>query len=154
MKKHLSLVVILTVLVLLIGVKSKTVKAATYQTQIEVQINNHEKLRATLNHSSAAQQFSRELPKTMHFRNYMDGYEEKIADLHHPLSTKGMPRGNNAKTGQIGYWSPDRRIVFYWGNESYYPGIHIIGHFKAGSNLQAIRHLKSSDQVHIRQVQN
>nr|WP_259395122.1 cyclophilin-like fold protein [Limosilactobacillus albertensis] len=132
---------------------NQPVKAAR-QTQIEVQINNHEKLRATLNNSSAARQFSRELPRTMHFRNYMDGYDEKIADLHHPLTTKGMPRGNNAKAGEIGYWSPDRRIVFYWGNVSYYPGIHIIGHFTKNTDLQLIRHLNSSDKITITRVRN
>lgn len=146
---------LLIITLVTIGVTTLTsvpVVKASSQTQIEVQINGRQRLRATLNNSSAARQFARELPKTMHFRNYMSGYEEKIADLHHPLSTRGMPKGNNAKTGEIGYWSPDQRIVFYWGNESYYEGIHIIGHFKQETNLRPIRHLKSNDQVTIKRV--
>lgn len=133
---------------------SKSVKANANPTKIEVQINGRRKMKATLNNSSAARQFSRELPKTMHFRNYMSGYEEKIADLHHPLSTKGMPEGDSAEAGEIGYWSPDRRIVFYWGEESYYPGIHIIGRFQRGTNLHSIRHLHSGDRVKITKINN
>lgn len=145
---------LLLIVLVTIGVTSLAapIVKADSQTQIEVQINGRKRLKATLNNSSAARQFTRELPKTMYFRNYMNGYEEKIADLHHPLSTKGMPKGNNAKTGEIGYWSPDQRIVFYWGNESYYQGIHIIGHFKRGTNLRPIRHLKSNDQVTIKRI--
>lgn len=40
-----------------------------------------------------------------------------------------MPRGHTGAKGTIGYWSPDRRIVFYYGNEEYYEGIHIIDKF-------------------------
>lgn len=152
MKRKWPVIFTLILAFSIVGIFSTPVKAASRQTQIEVQINGRKKLKATLNNSSAARQFARELPKTMHFRNYMSGYEEKIADLHHPLSTSGMPEGDSAKAGEIGYWSPDRRIVFYWGNESYYPGIHIIGRFKSGTNLHSIRHLDSGDRVRITKV--
>ena len=151
MKKVWLLIISLVTIGTTALITSPVVKVAP-QTQIEVQINGRQRMKATLNNSSAARQFTSELPKTMHFRNYMSGYEEKIADLHHPLSTKGMPKGNNAKSGEIGYWSPDQRIVFYWGNESYYEGIHIIGHFKRGTNLWPIRHLSSEDRVTITRV--
>lgn len=151
MRKKLLLFMILTLMIFGFFASTKPVYAAQTQ-RIQIEINGNQKLQANLNNSSAAQQFLRELPKTMHFRTYMSGYDEKIADLHHSLSTKGMPRGNNARAGDIGYWSPDRRIVFYWGNVDYYPGIHIIGHFKANTNLQTIQHLNSSDRVKLTRV--
>lgn len=109
-------------------------------------------LNATLNNSSAAKAFAKELPKTMKFRDFMSGYPEKIADLHHTLPTKGMPSGHEGTKGAIGYWSPDRRIVFYYGTEEYYEGIHIIGKFTSKNYASVIKNMGNNVNVKITRV--
>lgn len=105
------------------------------------------KLTAHLNNSSAAKAFARELPTTLSFRDY-PGLPEKIADLGHKLPTNGMPSGHAGTRGSIGYWSPQRRIVFYWGTESYYEGIHIIGHFDTNNYRTVVKNM--GNNVHVK----
>lgn len=115
---------------------------------ISIRVNG-QTIKAHLNNSSAARQFRNELPMTLSFRTFMSDYPEKIADLHHGLSTKGMPKGHAGTKGSIGYWSPDQRIVFYYGTESYYEGIHIIGKFDSMKSLKTIRNMKENTKVRI-----
>lgn len=108
----------------------------------------HKKLTAHLNQSSAAKAFARELPLTLSFRDY-PGLPEKIADFDHRLPTNGMPSGHAGTRGSIGYWSPQQRIVFYWGTEDYYEGIHIIGKFDTNAYRQVVRGMGNHVQVKI-----
>lgn len=143
--------------------KTKSKKAESNKTQsstddqqvgqrIMVTINDHQ-LSAHLNRSSAAKAFARELPTTLSFRDYAD-FPEKIADLHHALPTTGMPSGHAGNQGAIGYWSPDQRVVFYWGTESYYEGIHIIGHFDSQNYRQVIKNMGNHVRVRIARSQS
>lgn len=116
-------------------------------TKIEIDINHH-KLHATLNNSTAAKDFKRRLPITLRFRKY-PGLPEKVADLNSSLSTKGMPKGCQGKKGYIGYWSPDQRIVFYYGNEEYYEGIHLIGKFTSPKYSSVIKQAPQNAKVTI-----
>ncbi|MGQ4557969.1 cyclophilin-like fold protein [Levilactobacillus hammesii] len=109
---------------------------------------NGKKLTAHLNGSSAAKAFARELPTTLSFRDY-PGLPEKIADLGHGLPTKGMPSGHAGTRGSIGYWSPQQRIVFYWGTEEYYDGIHIIGHFDTNDYRTVVKNMGNNRHVKI-----
>ena len=105
-------------------------------------------LTAHLNGSSAAKAFAKELPTTLSFRDY-PGLPEKIADLGHKLPTKGMPSGQAGTRGSIGYWSPQQRIVFYWGTEEYYEGIHIIGHFDTNDYRTIVKNMDNNSHVKI-----
>lgn len=109
---------------------------------------NGTRLKAHLNNSSAAKAFAKELPTTLSFRDYA-GLPEKIADLNHGLSTKGMPSGHTGTKGSIGYWSPDQRIVFYWGTEEYYEGIHIIGKFDSTNYQDVIKNMGNNVKITI-----
>ncbi|MBU7447677.1 MULTISPECIES: cyclophilin-like fold protein [Lactiplantibacillus] len=137
-------------------IESNKTKSSTDDQQvgqrITVTINGHQ-LAAHLNRSSAAKAFARELPTTLSFRDYAD-FPEKIADLHHALPTTGMPSGHAGNQGAIGYWSPDQRIVFYWGTESYYEGIHIIGHFDSQNYRQVIKNMGNHVRVRIARSQS
>lgn len=115
--------------------------------RIIITINN-QKLSAHLNHSSAAQALANELPTTLSFRDY-PGLPEKVADLGHRLPTNGMPSGHTGTRGSIGYWSPQRRIVFYWGTEEYYEGIHIIGHFDGNQYRTIVKNMGNNVKVKI-----
>lgn len=110
---------------------------------------NSQKLPAHLNNSSAAKAFAKELPTNLNFRDFAD-MPEKIADLNHPLPTKGMPTGHAGTKGSIGYWSPQQRIVFYWGTESYYEGIHIIGTFDSSDYRNVIKNMGNNVNVSIK----
>ncbi|MQS76205.1 cyclophilin-like fold protein [Companilactobacillus halodurans] len=117
------------------------------QTKITISINGT-RLKAHLNNSSAAKAFAKELPKTLSFRDYAD-MPEKVADLNHSLPTKGMPSGHEGTKGTIGYWSPQQRIVFYWGTEDYYEGIHIIGKFDSSNYRNVIKNMGNNVNVRI-----
>lgn len=127
--------------------KSSVTKNQNNNQKVIVTVNGT-KLTAHLNNSSAAKAFAKELPKTLSFRDY-PGLPEKIADLGHKLPTTGMPSGHAGTRGSIGYWSPQRRIVFYWGTEDYYEGIHIIGHFDTNDYRQVIKNMGNNVQVRI-----
>ncbi|QMU08800.1 cyclophilin-like fold protein [Levilactobacillus suantsaii] len=116
-------------------------------TKITITINGT-RLKAHLNNSSAARAFAQELPTTLRFSDYAD-MPEKVANLHHSLPTKGMPSGHAGTQGAIGYWSPQRRIVFYWGTESYYEGIHIIGKFDATNYRHVVKTMGNHVNVRI-----
>lgn len=127
-------------------VHKKSHKKAT-QTKLKIKIGK-KTLKAHLNNSSAAKAFAKELPKTMKFWTF-GGMPEKVADLGHKLPTKGMPRGSRGRKGYIGYWSPDRRIVFYYGNESYWEGIHLIGKFDSKNYAKVIKNAPENVKVKI-----
>lgn len=165
-RKMTVLIVILSGLIGLVGCRQRTTSAQPVASQqkierksvssssgrqagqkIIIMVNGH-RLKAHLNQSSAAQAFGQELPQTLKFRDYA-GLPEKIADLNHALPTTGMPQGHAGTKGAIGYWSPDRRIVFYWGTESYYEGIHIIGHFDSHNYRKVIKNMKNGTNVRL-----
>lgn len=132
--------------------KHKKVVKTKKQTQTNLQIKIGKKtLKAHLNNSSAAKAFAKELPKTMKFWTF-GSMPEKVADLHHTLPTQGMPSGSRGKKGYIGYWSPDRRIVFYYGNEEYWEGIHLIGKFDSKNYAKIIKNAPENVQVKISKV--
>lgn len=90
---------------------------------------NGQRLKAHLYKNVAAKNLIQKLPLTLSFTDFGSGFDEKIGDLPSKLTTKDMPAGEDPEVGDIGYWSPEPRIVFYWGDVDYYSGIHRIGHF-------------------------
>jgi len=140
---------------------SKKVSTSKVTTKKNQQVSaQHQKIKITingtiltahLNNSSAAQAFAKELPVDLKFRDFMD-MPEKVADLNHKLPTKGMPSGHAGTKGSIGYWSPERRIVFYWGTEDYYEGIHIIGKFDNNDYQKVVKSMGNNVTVNIEKV--
>ncbi|MBA1435254.1 cyclophilin-like fold protein [Bombilactobacillus bombi] len=128
MKKIIFILII--VLIWCLGSTQQSVQAAGHidnKTQyLRVSFKGHH-FKACLKHNKAAQDLVKQLPIRLHFRSF--NTPEKLADLNQPLSTKGMTVGEDPAIGDIGYWSPEPRLVFYWGNVDYFNGIHVIGHF-------------------------
>jgi len=118
-------------------------------TKIDIQVGK-KYLKGSLNNSSAAKSLKKKSPLTTVFVKGGAGLDENTADLNFKLSTKKMPKGASAKKGNIGYWSPDKRLVFYWGKVDYYEGIHIIGHFKSKDDLKVIKNMKDDQKVIIK----
>jgi len=162
-QKHFKLITLLLLIFTLVlsGCSQKNTKntnktsptkvsATNKQSQQKIVVTiNGQKLQAHLNDSSAAKTFAKELPTTLNFRDFAD-MPEKVADLNHSLPTKGMSDGHAGTKGSIGYWSPQQRIVFYWGTESYYKGIHIIGTFDSDNYHNVIKNMGNNVNVSIK----
>lgn len=104
---------------------------------------------ARLNGTQAAESLKPLLPLTLSFHDFSSGFDEKIADLDQPLAFDQMPAGDDPAPGDIAYWSPDQRIVLYWGDVARYDGIHLIGSFDSDDAIEAIRSLTPSSSVTI-----
>lgn len=100
-----------------------------------------------LDDSAASASLIDQLPLTLSFRDY--GGREKIAELPAPLNLDGAPDGSDAAPLTIGYYVPDQRLVLYYKQVGYFPGIVPIGSFE---NADAIQSQTSDFTVTIRQA--
>lgn len=119
--------------------------------RILVTINDQD-YSATLNDSQASRSLLEQLPLEQSFRDFSPGYDEKITDLENSINYQSDETSNDPQAGDIAYWSPDNRIVFYWGDVGAYNGIHVLGHFEDSAAVEAIRKLTPTDTVSMRQV--
>lgn len=120
----------------------------TSMTAVLININGRD-FSAHLNNSSTSRQLIAMLPYTVRVQGLNSGLEEHTADLKKPLSTSGMPTGAKPHPNDIGYWSPQPRIVLYWGNVGFYDGIHILGSFDNANAKNYIHSLKKSYKITI-----
>ncbi|MEU4564032.1 cyclophilin-like fold protein [Actinoplanes sp. NPDC023936] len=100
--------------------------AAPGEEQMKIQITiNGERLPATIFDSSAGRDLLAQLPLTVDMTDH--GAVEKTGPLPAPLSLDGQPDGADPDVGDIGYYAPGNDLVLYYGDQSYYPGIVILG---------------------------
>ncbi|MDQ1202995.1 hypothetical protein QE449_003613 [Rhodococcus sp. SORGH_AS303] len=79
----------------------------------------------TLNDSVAARDLAALLPVTVEMSDH--GGVEKTGPLPAVLSTDGSPSGADPDPGDIGYYAPSNDVVLYYGDQSYFPGIVVLG---------------------------
>ena len=84
-------------------------------------------LTARLHDNATARDLAAQLPLTLTFSDFNN--VEKIAPLPRELSLEGAPEGDDPEVGDIGYWSPDGDLVFYYGEVGFWNGIVRIGEF-------------------------
>ena len=84
-------------------------------------------LTARLHDNATARDLAAQLPLSLTFSDFNN--VEKIAPLPRKLSLEGAPEGDDPAVGDIGYWSPDGNLVFYYGDVGYWNGIVRIGVF-------------------------
>lgn len=84
-----------------------------------------ERFSATIFDSAAGRDLIALLPLTIDMTDH--GSVEKTGPLPSPLSTAGQPDGADPDVGDVGYYAPGNDFVLYYGDQSYYPGIVIIG---------------------------
>ena len=84
-------------------------------------------LTARLHDNATAHDLAAQLPLTLTFSDLNN--VEKIAPLPRELSLEGAPEGDDPVVGDIGYWSPDGNLVFYYGDVGFWNGIVQIGEF-------------------------
>ena len=93
---------------------------------MKIQITiGEQRLGATLTESAAARDLVAQLPVTIDMVDH--GQVEKTGRLPAPLSLEGQPDGADPDVGDLGYYAPGNDLVLYYGDQSYYPGIVILG---------------------------
>ena len=98
--------------------------------RIEITIDN-QRFHATLDDSAASRDLVAQLPVTVEMADH--GSVEKTGPLPSPLSLDGQPDGSDPNVGDIGYYAPGNDLVLYYGDQSYYHGIVVLGHLDGGA---------------------
>lgn len=92
--------------------------------QILITIGDQQ-LAATLEDSAAVRDLAAQLPVTIDMVDH--GGVEKTGPLPSPLSTQGQPEGADPDVGAVGYYAPGNDLVLYYGDQSFFPGIVVLG---------------------------
>ena len=80
---------------------------------------------AVLRDSAASRDLLRQLPVTVDMVDH--GGVEKTGPLPGPLSLDGQPEGADPDVGDLGYYAPGNDLVLYYGDQSFHPGIVLLG---------------------------
>ena len=92
--------------------------------QIEITVGG-QRVTATLGDSAAGRDLVAQLPVTVEMRDH--GGVEKTGRLPSALSLDGQPEGADPDVGALGYFAPGQDLVLYYGDQSYFPGIVVLG---------------------------
>ncbi|WP_404384837.1 hypothetical protein LL946_03545 [Knoellia locipacati] len=84
-----------------------------------------QRLTATLSDSAAVRDLVAQLPVSIDMVDH--GQVEKTGRLPSPLSLEGQPDGADPDVGDVGYYAPGNDLVLYYGDQSFFPGIVILG---------------------------
>ncbi|MEV4267797.1 cyclophilin-like fold protein [Kribbella sp. NPDC049584] len=78
-----------------------------------------------------------------HFQATLEG------PLPAPLSLDGQPAGVDPDVGDVGYYAPGNDFVLYYGDQSYYDGIVVLGRMD-GDAAERIARMDGSIKVLLR----
>ena len=92
--------------------------------QIRITIGD-QRFTATLDESPAAADLLAQLPVAIDMVDHGD--VEKTGPLPRPLSLDGQPEGADPGAGDLGYYAPGNDLVLYYGDQSFFPGIVVLG---------------------------
>ncbi|WP_255467428.1 cyclophilin-like fold protein [Aeromicrobium senzhongii] len=106
------------------AIRTPTTEAQENIMQIRITIGD-ERFTATLDDSAAADDLLAQLPVTIDMVDH--GGVEKTGPLPSPLSLAGQPEGADPDVGDLGYYAPGRDLVLYYGDQSYFDGIVVLG---------------------------
>ena len=96
-------------------------------------------LTATLRDTEAARGLLEQLPLMLTMRDH--GGVEKTGPLPRALSIADEPDGADPAVADLGYYAPSNDLVLYYGNQSYYDGIVILGRLQGSlDRLHEIDH--------------
>ncbi len=108
-----------------------------------------QRFRATLDDSPAGRDLMAQLPLTLEMTDH--GAVEKTGPLPSPLSLEGQPKGADPEVGDVGYYAPGNDLVLYYGDQSYYDGIVILGRME-GDAPERIAELDGGVTVRVERV--
>jgi hypothetical protein len=83
------------------------------------------RIQITIADSAAGRGLIAQLPLTIDMTDH--GSVEKTGPLPSPLSTAGQPDGADPEVGDVGFYAPGNDLVLYYGDQSYYSGIVVLG---------------------------
>lgn len=92
--------------------------------RIQITIGD-ERFEASLSDSAASRDLVAQLPVTIDMADH--GQVEKTGPLPAPLSLDGQPDGADPDVGDVGYYAPGDDLVLYYGDQSFFPGIVVLG---------------------------
>jgi len=92
--------------------------------RIEISISGQH-FTATLDDSAASRDLMALLPLSVEMSDH--GGVEKTGPLPSPLSVEGQPAGADPDVGDIGYYAPGSDVVLYYGDQSFFNGIVVLG---------------------------
>lgn len=92
--------------------------------RIEISVDD-QRFQARLADSAAARDLIDQLPVTLTMRDH--GAVEKTGRLPSRLSLEGQPSGADPDVGDVGYYAPGNDFVLWYGDQSYYEGIVVLG---------------------------
>ena len=116
--------------------------AANQEVRMKIRISiADQRFQATLADSAAARDLLAQLPLTIEMVDH--GSVEKTGALPAPLALDGQPDGADPDVGDVGYYAPGNDLVLYYGDQSYYPGIVILGRLE-GDAAERIADLEGS----------
>ena len=92
--------------------------------QIEIRVGD-ERFTATVDDTPAGRDLLAQLPQTIQMSDH--GGVEKTGPLQATLRLDGQPAGADPDVGDLGYYAPGNDLVLYYGDQSYYNGIVILG---------------------------
>jgi hypothetical protein len=109
------------------------------------------RFQATLADSAASRDLVAQLPLTLKMVDH--GSVEKTGALPAPLSLDSQPDGADPDVGDVGYYAPGNDFVLYYGDQSYYDGIVILGRLDDDA-AQSIASMNGSITATIETVAN
>jgi hypothetical protein len=116
-----------------------TRSSATQEADMQIEIRiGQERFTAAVDDTPAGRDLLAQLPQTIEMSDH--GGVEKTGTLRAPLNLDGQPDGADPDVGDLGYYAPGNDLVLYYGDQSYYPGIVILGRLDdtAASRLAAM----------------
>ncbi len=103
------------------------------------------RLWATLRDTAAAHDLRAQLPARLTMRDH--GGVEKTGRLERPLTVTDEPAGADPDVGDLGYYAPGQDLVLYYGDQSYFDGIVILG--RLAGDLGALPGLDGNIDTHV-----
>lgn len=101
---------------------------------------------ATLQDRPGARDLIAQLPVTVAMTDH--GGVEKTGPLPARLSLEGQPGGADPDVGDLGYYAPGNDLVLYYGDQSYFPGIVVLGRMD-GDAAERIADMDGSVTAHV-----
>lgn len=121
---------------------------STEEDRMRIQITiGDQHFQATLDDSATTRDLAAQLPLTVEMSDH--GGVEKTGPLPSPLSLDGQPAGANPDVGDVGYYAPGNNLVLYYGDQSYYDGIVVLGRMHDDA-AERIANMDGSIKVQLR----
>ena len=105
-------------------------------------------LTATLRDTAAARDLVALLPLSVAMRDH--GGVEKTGRLPGPLSMADDPSGADPDPRDLGYYAPGDSLVLYYGDQSYFEGIVVLGRLEG--DVDALAGLTGTVTVEVRRL--